>query len=286
MKKTILYICVCLAVFLCGCNDLCRDCDSDMRKGNFRLIQDWTRLWSGMEKPGELDVYFFHPDFAPKYDRTFADTTYYDLPAGEYNIVAVNNAGKESYTGMDNYFTAQVTLPVRVTDSVVITGEAPLCLSAHNVTTVRGAGSECTITPAPLIKVIHFSFKIRASAGVTSVRASLRGVQTSAMLCTNEEVYGDATLPFIPERKEGNDFYKPVSLLGFAPGTVNLLTVYITCRNGATLETVTDLSGRFNFQDSPVQSCTLTYDLDSTQPYPDIKIESWQPGTNGNININ
>lgn len=287
MKRTLFYTGVCLTgLLLFGCNNQCRECeDQFLVNGNFRLVLDWTKLWQGIEKPEEMNVYFYHSDLAPLKDKIYTDTTYYSLPSGRYNIVAVNNAGMESYTGMDHYYTAQVTLPVSVTDSLVTTMEAPLYLAAHHTGTIGNTFKEGKMMPAPIIKIIHFTFRIKSGINIESIRAELEGVQTSAMLFTGEQTPGAACLPFMPVRKKENHFYKPISILGFAPGTINLLSVRMTCRNGSTLETVTDLSGKFDFQTSPVQSCTLYYDLENNGLEPEVKIESWQPGINQDIHI-
>ncbi len=287
MRRTLFYTGVCLTgLLLFGCNNQCQECeDQFIGNGNFRLVLDWTKLWQGIEKPEEMNVYFYHSDLAPLKDKIYTDTTYYNLPSGRYNIVAVNNAGLENYTGMDHYYTAQVTLPVYVVDNLVTTTEAPLYLAAHHTVAIGNTFKESKIMPAPIIKIIHFTFRIKSGINIESIRAELQGVQTSAMLFTEEQALGAACLPFIPLQTQENNFYKPVSILGFAPGEVNLLSVRMTCRDGSTLETVTDLSGKFDFQTSPVQSCTMYYDLENNGLEPDIMIESWQPGINQDIHI-
>lgn len=208
MRRTLFYIGVCLTgLLLFGCNNQCRECEDQFKSnGNFRLVLDWTKLWQGIEKPEEMNVYFYHSDLAPLKDKIYTDTTYYNLPSGRYNIVAVNNAGLENYTGMDHYYTAQVTLPVYVVDNLVTTTEAPLYLAAHHTVAIGNTFKECKIMPAPIIKIIHFTFRIKSGINIESIRAELQGVQTSAMLFTEEQTLGAACLPFMPLRKKENHF--------------------------------------------------------------------------------
>lgn len=286
MKKIILY--TLLSTFiLAACSDSCCDCDSNITSdgtGNFRLIRTWGGLWQGMEKPDILDVYFYHPTLAPRIETTYFDTTYFNMPAGKYHILTASNTDAGLFAGMEDYATAQIVLPVEVTDSNIMTCEAPLNLSDQVITVVTSDGqNECIVTPAPVNQVINFRFNIQSPVSVTSCRATLDGVQISKMLYIKQPAYTSARLPFEAKQIKENDFYKSLSILGLAPGTVHLLTVKTECTNGISQETIIDLTDKISFQSSPVQNCTVIINMNTNHVQTEVTITDWEPGTGGNI---
>lgn len=288
MKRITLDIYVLLSGFsFSACSDFCCDCDNNSHNtgtGNFRLVRDWGGLWQGMEKPEISDVYFYHPTQAPRLETVYYDTTYFNITVGKYHVLTVNSSAAGMLTGMEDYTTAQIVLPLEVTDSNIITCEAPFYTSDHVITAINSDGvTECTVTPLPGNKIINFQFKINSPVVITSCRAKLDGVQTSKMLYVNSPVYAYALLPFETQKTNKNDFYKSVSILGLAPGTVPLLTVLIECDNGISEETVIDLTDKINFQSSPVQNCTIKINISANDIQTDVVITDWEPGIDGNI---
>ena len=288
MKRITLYICVLLSSFsFPACSDFCCNCDSNnLNKGtgNFRLIWDWGGLWQGMEKPEISDVYFYHPTQAPRLETVYSDTTYFHIPAGKYHLLAINSSAADMLTGMEDYTTAQIVLPLEVTDSNIITCDAPFYVSDQVITTVNNDGvTECILTPVPGNRVINFLFKINSPITVLSCGATLDGVQTSKMLYVKSPVIAYALLPFEAMRTYNNDFNKTISILGLAPVASTLLTVQIECDNGISEQTVIDLTDKINFQSSPVQNCTISINMNANDIQTEVVITDWQPGIDGNI---
>lgn len=287
MKKTLYIIYVCLSGFiLTGCSDLeCCDCENGIHQpGNFRLVRDWGGLWAGLEKPEVTDVYFYHPALATIYNKVYSDTSYYELNAGDYHVLAINDA-KATYTGMDNYYTAAINLPVTVTDSSVTTVEAPLCLTSSNVMNVKDGKNECVVTFISINKIINFTFTVNSPVRVLSCGATLEGVQTSIMFCMKQPVYAGALLPFSTEKIKENTYYKSLSTFGLTTGSVNLLTIQIECENGITKEVTIDLTGKINFETSPVQNCNIQIDITPDSIYSNVSISDFQPGIDGEIQL-
>lgn len=287
MKKIILYIYVCATgLLLSGCNDYCCDCDNNnmAQSGNFRIIRDWGGL-ANMEKPDGLDVYFYHPALAPRHETVYTDTTYFDLPAGNYHILATSTTGAATYTGLDNYFTAQIVLPVEVKDSNAITVEAPASLLAGVTTTINERQNECTIIPVSLNKIINFTFNIHSPLRMSDCRAALGGVQTSVMLYTSQPVYAAALLPFVAKEIKENTFYKSLSTLGLAKGNANLLTIQLTDSNGINKETVLDLTDTISFETSHIQNCIIEITMNADTIQSSVTVKDFEPGTDGEINI-
>jgi hypothetical protein len=270
----------------CGCGE-----EMDTTKGNFELIMDWRKLWTGIEKPKNVDVYFQHASAAPFSQTIWSDTSYFDLSSGEYHIIACNTSGNLTYSGMENHYTACVHLPVRVTDSICQTIEAPLNLASHITAYIPPSGKATnTIAPTPVIKIINFTFRVTKAESVgeiSALKCNLSGVQTSAMLGIDQPVYSHAEVPFWAAQKERNIYTKQLSILGFAYGAMNILHVGMESENGVASEFHCDLSGLIDFSLSPIQNCTIdiTIDADTLTSETEIKISAWEEGGEENIHL-
>lgn len=286
MKKSILYIYVCLfsCISLTGCSDQCCDCESNQSSAdrNFRLIRKW-QLFEGIEKNIETEICFFHSDLAPVHKLVTTDTSYHKLPFGNYHILCMTSG--DYYTGLDNYYTAQIVLPLSYRDSVLTTVEAPVMYCGSVVDKINGVSDSSEVLLVPAIKIINFRFIIRSPFSVLSCHAELSGVQTSAMLYVKQNSTTDALLPFEAKDRGNNIFGKSISILGLSCSTTQSLAVGITYADGKKQQTTVDLTDRFNFESSPIQNCTIVIDIDSAgvEEVTSITIEDWQAGTDDDI---
>lgn len=288
MKKSILYIYVCLfsCISLTGCSDQCCDCESNQSSAdrNFRLIRKW-QLFEGIEKNIETEICFFHSDLAPVHKLVTTDTSYHKLSNGDYHILCMT-AG-DYYTGLDNYYTAQVVLPLSLRDSILTTVEAPIIYRGSEVVKINGMSDSSIISLTPAIKIINFRFIIRSPFSVLSCHAELSGVETSAMLYVKQNSTTFALLPFEAKDRGNNIFGKSISILGLSGSTTHSLEVGLTYADGKKQQTTVDLTDRFNFEASPIQNCTIVIDIDSAgvEEVTSITIENWQAGTDDDINL-
>lgn len=285
MRK-IAILCTLFVTVLAGCSENCCQCnDCDNASGNFRLIRD-LELWHTSEKPGELDVCFYSKTQAPIWDKLSRDTNYYNIPAGDYQILIINRSQPATYyTGLDNYYSAQASLPVQIDSNTVTTCEASLHISSYLTAVIAENGiTEYTVQPAPINKIINFSVHVESNSKVTGCQAILLGVQTSVMLCTSETVASpSAQLPFQLSPEKENSFYKRLSLFGLTPGAV-ILTLQFSYEGG-TQETQIDISDKISFV-SPVQDCTINITIDKNLLHTDsVEISDWLPGTSGSIEL-
>lgn len=290
MKKRKLFLGMALlSVALCSCSPECVDCGcddcDDSGNGNFALIRDWSNLWQNTQQPEELDVYLYHQTLAPWHRTTYTDTSYYIVPSGSYQVVAVNKSNAVLFQGMDNYYTAEVCLPTRTIDSVLTVTEAPLNLIDQTSVRVTTEGTTaCIVAPAPFIKVVNFRIHIIRQGDVkeiTGCKGRLSGVLTAAKICVEQNSWFSACLDFPTQKASENDFAKTVTLLGMNPGISHRLNLILTDIDGTSKRVEVDVTGQLDFSKVSVLNCTIEITLTGTEAKVDII--DWQPGVEEDI---
>lgn len=293
--KTIIYS-LTLLVFttLYGCGNDCCDCDKDViittGEENLRLVRNWDKLWEGMAKPDELDVYFYHSQQYLKYQKTYTDTTYFSLPNGEYTVLAISKTKNVTYTGMESYGTANISVPVWTENGQRVTSNAPLAVTTYESVWIDNIeNSVCVVTPKSVVNVINFRFNISTDSlfgGVDSCKTKLCGVQTDRMLCTNTGKGESAILPFttIPIRE--GVFDGTVRILGLS-GKKDELQIEIVGKNQS-IQAIVDLTDLFDFSLSPVQYCVIDLSVQADRLLAEIEsisISDWEQGDDGMIHF-
>lgn len=282
MKRLKFLIGMAIAVSLSGCTSECSDCGCDDCMdgdwGNLELLRDWSALWQDMEKPEEVDIFLYHSDVAPRHEVTYSDVSRYEVTPGHYEVLAVNRQDAVLFQGMDNYYTAEVCLPTRTQDSCVIVEEAPLLLFDRTAVTVSDKQSQCTVVPAPFIKIINFSILIHRGGNVGEIkncRGRLGGVLTSTKICVRQQDWFSAFLDF-DTRKESTDlFTKTVTLLGMTPDASHKLKLELTDESGMVRQAEAD-TGKLDFSDTSVLNCHVEINLTVTGM--EVCIVDWEPG--------
>lgn len=292
IMKTTIYLCLTfLSGFLSGCNSDCCDCDTqgDFEQGNLRLIRNWDQLWKGLEKPQRLDVYFYNPYQDLQYFNVEKDTTNLFLNAGEYYVLAINDAS--TVTGIGNYNTAKISLPCRKVNDKHITSEAPLIIATSSIAYVdENKTSECLLFPSPAISIINFRFDIKADSLIGEIKqckAELHNVTTSRMLSGEEDKESNtACLPFTAFKTTEGYFEKRISILGLS-GDGNILELSILFENESKNMSI-DLTNLFDFTLSPIQNCVIQINLSGDRVIPiieNITIADWDQGIDDNIEL-
>lgn len=294
--KTVIYLSIVLSgILFLGCSNKCCDCDTVIEEGNtnLRLIRNWSKLWEGMSKPEKVDVYFYNDlNSEPQTICTYKDTTDLTLGNGSYNILAVSD--RNNITGLENYQTAKVSLPVRLLDDGKYITIEPSISTVATFTTALidgNRGNECTITLRPIVYIINFRIKIRTDysvEGIVSCKAELQNVITSRMLSGGNDPAEVSAILQLPMSEKGkNIFDKRVSILGLS-GTGNFLDVFIECKDGTFKSAIVDLTKLFDFSLSPVQNCFIDLYVNTDQVTAEIenvRIENWGQGDDDNIEL-
>lgn len=262
----------------CGCGD-CTDTDS----GNLELLHDWSALWPGMVRPEEMDVYLYHPDLAFRHEVTYNDVSRYDVVPGHYEVLAVNRQDGALFRGMDNYYTAEVSLPARTSDSCIIVGEAPMLLFDRTAVGVGNRQSRCTVIPAPFVKTINFSIRVRRQGYAKEIKTCsgrLSGVLSSVKICIGQQAGLPASMDFDIRKENADVFRKSVALLGVNPEVSHKLKLWLTDGDGMVREAEVDVGG-LDFSNTSVVDCNIEISL--TGSGTDIRIADWERGCSGNI---
>lgn len=290
--KTTIYLCLTLlSGFLSGCSSNCSECDTQgfFGQGNLRIIRSWEQLWKGLEKPQILDVYFFNMYQELQYFNIEKDTTYLSLNAGEYNILAINDAS--AVTGIGHYNTAKISLPRKKVSDKYFTSEAPLILTSSSIAYIsENKMSECVLFPSPIISIINFRVIIKEDSLTSEIKqckGELHNVVTSKMLTGEEDKESTtASLSFTASKTDKGFFEKRISILGLS-GDRNILELSLSIGNESKTLSL-DLTNLFDFTLSPVQNCIIQIDLSGNRIKPvieNITIADWKQGIDENTEL-
>lgn len=287
MKILFILIGICLFVRCSsdGCCE-CGDCTDGTGKGNFRLIREW-KTWQGLIPLEETEIYFYHTEKAPFHYPVFQDTSYHNLPVGEYHILTCNRDALLLFQGMDNHLTAEAVLPELIEDSIQMIPEAPVLFSGNLKIDVSGKLTTAKIELKPAIKILNLKIEIIGNVpfdSLVSCEGYLTGVQTSLRLCTNLPVSFFAPVSFVTQRGKDNNFYKSIYLFGLNGDIGNHLSIRLKYQNGDEIKVEKDVTGIITFEDSPIENYTVRIvqtGIDITAE--DVIIEKWQPGINDEI---
>lgn len=291
--KTLKYLCHALLLgCLPGCSSNCYDCENNHYfngPGNLRLIRNWDRLWEGIEKPKEMDVYLYNPFYDLQYSRLTKDTTVLSIANGEYNVLAINNTANISNLG--DLSSARISLPRWQVNNKYIVSDAPIIIATSSTLVVED-NTDFIIAPEHIVSIINFRFIFIQNdtlmSNIKKCNAELNGVITSRLLSgkkDKEDIF--ATLQFETEQSSKGIYCKKAAILGLS-GYENTLEIAIVLNDGEIKNTIIDLTNHFDFSLSPVQNCIIRLSVNddsNSAIIKDITIEAWEEGTNDNIEI-
>lgn len=282
-----------LVIVLCGflissctpmCIDCCDDCGED-GSGNLEVIRDWSNLWMESQKSEEVSIYLYHST-SPTWSRTtYTDTSYFAVPSGDYQAIAISKTNRSLLHGMDNYHTATINLPTRLEDSVLTIDNAPLNLADKTTVSIRTEEmSQCVVSPIPFIKVVNFKIHINSNKNtyeITECWGKLSGVLTSAKIYVEQKTWQSATLNFDATKKSRDEFKKTITLLGMNPTQKHILNLTFKDLHGSARSVDLDLSQKLDFSQNSILNCMLEIDISGVGIQ--VEIVDWQDGTVGDI---
>lgn len=268
----------------CGSNGECCECTDcpDDNKGNLKLIRSWN-LYEGMKKAEKTEVYFYHSEIAPFHYPVYGDTSYHDLPEGEYNILAFTSSDLLFYQGMDSYLTAEAFLPEFKQDSITMIREVPVICSGNLKIDISGKIKDAVIELRPAFKIINLTIEVVGDVNpgdLISCEGYLSGVQTSFKLCTDLPVNFCLPVKFETFRKKDNIFFKSLRIFGFMDDVFPAFNLKLLVGENLIEKEVT-IDEYIDFRSSPIQNVKIKVSVNNLSA--DVVIEDWQPGVEGNI---
>ena len=289
-KRNVLNVIIVLLGFIISsCTPTCMDCEcddcGDNGNGNLEIIRDWSNLWIENQKTEEISIYLYHST-SPTWNRTtYTDTSYYSVPSGDYQAIAISKTNQTLLKGMDNYHTATISLPTQFKDSVLTVDNAPLNLADKTTVSIKTEEmNQCVVSPTPLVKVVNFKIFINANENIkeiTECRGKLSGVLTSTKIYVEQKTWQSAMLNFDATKNSREYFEKTITMLGVDPTKTKRLNLTFKDLDGVAKSVDLDLSNQLDFSQTAIINCTL--EIDITGVGIQVEIVDWQEGTIGDI---
>lgn len=291
MKKIrILFLVIsCMLLTSCSLIDFSENCTYS---GNVEVRFDWSNLLEGDKVPEWMDARFYGQSTPLLNYNLSGDTLLTGIPAVRFEVTAFNRTKGLDYTGLENFQTAKVQLPISEKDGKLYTVQAPLLYAAKTDIQVQAYTSTvCELIPKSCIRQVFVNFIIinDGFSEVENISGELSGVATGYSFYQKEAIRSSAILPFTSRKIRDNNYLTELQVFGMNPNEEGLAQIPKYLKLSLSMADKRIFSENFSltevFKDFKSASMYLTLEIRLTAMGMKISIADWYTVDQGIIEL-